>query len=353
MKPYKKYWIYTKYFKMILEKDSSVLGYPGETSKPLDADHNGVCKYDSPGDPNYVAVKNILKSLISKIIASKPKRLSVSGPRGSLDLKMVLAITEIPTMDYSFFRDRWTPGTSEWILQDEKFRTWRYAPSETGHHLLWLNGAPAAGKSVMSSFIINGLVEEDVRCQYFFIRFGDQKKRTLSLLLRSIAYQVALCSPEFLGRVLQLAEEGIQFETADPRVIWERIFRSILFRIEDQREPLFWVIDGLDEADDPRSIVKLLSEISSSIIPIRLLIVGRKSSDMEASFLNASTGLKLSTISIHAGQDHDLRRYISRELSVPGSAEFKAEVVRRILDGAQSNFLVSHPRNFPFILYAS
>lgn len=51
---------------MILEKDSSVLGYPGEISKVLDADHHGVCKYDSPEDPLYVNVRNVLKSLISK-----------------------------------------------------------------------------------------------------------------------------------------------------------------------------------------------------------------------------------------------------------------------------------------------
>jgi hypothetical protein len=147
-----------------------------------------------------------------------------------------------------------------------------------------------------------------------------------------------------------LAEEGMQFETADPRVIWERIFRSILFRIEDQEGPLFWVIDGLDEADDPRSIVKLLSEISSSITPIRLLIVGRKSSEMEASFLKVPAGLTMSTISIHSGQDDDLHQYISRELDVPGSSEFKTQVVQRILDGAQSNFLVSRRRNFLIIL---
>jgi hypothetical protein len=36
---------------MVLEKDSSVLGYPGEISKPLDANHHGVCKNDSPDYP--------------------------------------------------------------------------------------------------------------------------------------------------------------------------------------------------------------------------------------------------------------------------------------------------------------
>lgn len=49
---------------MVLEKDSSILGYPGEVSKPLDADHHGVCKYESREDPRYVTVRNVLKSLV-------------------------------------------------------------------------------------------------------------------------------------------------------------------------------------------------------------------------------------------------------------------------------------------------
>lgn len=59
---------------MVLEKDSSVLGYPGEISKPLDADHHGVCKYASPSDPRYVTVRNVLKTLIGKV------KLSGSSP---------------------------------------------------------------------------------------------------------------------------------------------------------------------------------------------------------------------------------------------------------------------------------
>jgi len=55
---------------MVLEKDSSVLGYPGEISKPLDADHHGVCKYESRDDPSYVTVRNVLKSLVG---SAKPK----------------------------------------------------------------------------------------------------------------------------------------------------------------------------------------------------------------------------------------------------------------------------------------
>lgn len=50
---------------MVLDKDSSILGYPGEVSHPLDANHHDVCKYTNPQDPNYVSVRSILITLIS------------------------------------------------------------------------------------------------------------------------------------------------------------------------------------------------------------------------------------------------------------------------------------------------
>jgi hypothetical protein len=51
---------------MVLEKDSSILGYPGEISKSLNADHHDVCKYTSKEDSNYVSVRNALKSLVGR-----------------------------------------------------------------------------------------------------------------------------------------------------------------------------------------------------------------------------------------------------------------------------------------------
>jgi hypothetical protein len=55
---------------MVLERDSSVLGYPGEIARSLDADHHGVCKYTSPSDPRYISVRNVLKAVVGKISLS-------------------------------------------------------------------------------------------------------------------------------------------------------------------------------------------------------------------------------------------------------------------------------------------
>jgi hypothetical protein len=72
---------------MVVEKDSSVLGYPGEISKPLDADHHGVCKYSSPDDPRYITVRNVLKSLVGKM---KPK-----GKMFSNTIRVVMFLTRL------------------------------------------------------------------------------------------------------------------------------------------------------------------------------------------------------------------------------------------------------------------
>jgi hypothetical protein len=64
---------------MVLEKDSSMLGYPGEVSKPLDADHHGVCKFDSSTDPRYITVRNALLSVITKAVANSPRGNKAQG----------------------------------------------------------------------------------------------------------------------------------------------------------------------------------------------------------------------------------------------------------------------------------
>lgn len=330
---------HTETSQMVLEKDSSVLGYPGETSKALDADHHGVCKYDGPADPNYITVRNVLKTLVGKIVAtSNPIKLASPNRRDSHDLKTLLAITELPGIDYIFFQDQWAHGTNDWLLENKTFLGWQQDQKPVSR-LLWLNGGPAAGKSVMSSFIINTLVKQGASCQYFFIRFGDQKKRTLGLLLRSLAYQLAQNMPEFLQRVIELGDEAVDFETADPRTIWDRVFKSILFSMEVQK-PFYWVIDGLDEADDPRTVVRLLSDVLTSPTPIRILFLSRKTSEIAAAFQKIPNAVHLETMSIE-GHQEDLSRYIRQELSISGSLDFKESIVKRILEGAHSNFLVS------------
>lgn len=51
---------------MIVAKDSATLGYLGEITKPLDADHHQMCKYSNQQDPNYKSVRDVLKSMVER-----------------------------------------------------------------------------------------------------------------------------------------------------------------------------------------------------------------------------------------------------------------------------------------------
>ena len=274
-------------------------------------------------------------------MTNRQNTLPLSNRKESHDLKCLLAITSLPDIDYIFFRDQWAPGTNEWILEEQDFIKWLRA-QESAHSILWIHGGPATGKSVLSSFVINSLVERHFCCQYFFIRYGDQKKRTLSLLLRSIAYQIARCVPRFLRSILSLVEEAIDFGSADPKTIWERIFKSILLKMTHD-QPFYWIIDGLDEADNPRAIIRLLSDILCSSTQIRILLVSRKTPEIVTAFQRLPEVLNPRLVSIE-GNLQDLCRYIGEELSISGSTEFKESVVQRVVSGAQNNFLVSTMR---------
>ncbi|KAI1322516.1 NACHT and WD domain protein [Xylariaceae sp. FL0255] len=321
---------------MVLEKDSSVLGYPGEISKALDADHHGVCKFESPRDPNYVTVRNVLKSLMSKII-SKSKPLAAASDRGQLkQARSFLGLNTLPAADYNFFHDQWIQGTCNWILGDTRFTDWVEGRSP-GHSILWLNGGPATGKSVLSSFVVNYLVEQGACCSYFYFRFGDKAKRSLSSLFRSIAYQICETNQQFLSDILDLKDEGNDLVSLEPRTLWISLFKSTLFKTK-VRYPLYWIIDGLDEAADPRGLLKFIHDLPSSLVPIRIMITSRKTPEIAGAVSRMPDNLFLGEITTDS-RSADLSHYVTQELTLSVPAEMKQNLISKILERAQNNFL--------------
>ncbi|KAI9792951.1 MAG: hypothetical protein M1816_001273 [Peltula sp. TS41687] len=344
---------------MILEKDSSVLGYPGEISKPLDADHHGVCKYESRQDPLYIAVRNILIFLVSKSTPALESGKSSCHGRckplinrgqgnsqtqarvnGDSEIEEFLSVYGPPDDDYTFFRDRWTPGTCEWILKDITFTNW-LADTSGRARLLWIYGNAASGKSVLSSFIIDHLIRNGKQCQYFFIRFGDQHKRSVHLLLRSIAHQIAWAIPAYGAKLTKLASGIADLKTADVRNLWQWLFRAGICAMQVDT-PLYWVLDGVDESDSPQTIVKLLSDLAAYAIPLRLLLVSRKTQELFSAFQRLGKGLQMDCIETEGNLD-DFRCFIEHEMDdVARNESYRSGIASRILERANGNFLWVH-----------
>lgn len=52
---------------MVVEKDSAVLGYPGEQVVMMNANHRDICKFDDMSDPNFVTVSNVIGTMVDSL----------------------------------------------------------------------------------------------------------------------------------------------------------------------------------------------------------------------------------------------------------------------------------------------
>ncbi|KAK2601546.1 hypothetical protein QQS21_004864 [Conoideocrella luteorostrata] len=329
----------------VVSKDSAVLGYPGETSRGLDADHNSICKYSSPQDPNYIAVRNYLQSAIAKMLAMHTEDNNSSNTAradaGSRELEALFRITESPDNDFIFFRDRWTSKTSDWIFRHRTFQDWSNSTGPEVHpKLLWVQGLPGSGKSVLASFIINHLVETGQSCQYFFVRCANQSKRSLRTILNHLAYQIALANPQ-VSRALGPLLHNLQSRLTDSRYIWQHVYKNVILK-QYFSSRMYWIIDGLEECDDPRGAARILSEMLGLDlpIPIRILITSRPTVLVESELGKIEDQGKVHIISLeNQNQIADFRMYIRNELLWDDVPEFHRRIAERLLTMAGNSFL--------------
>lgn len=68
------YFVYgmtNRLFQQVVEKESAILGYPQETSTPLNGDHHTICKFRNREDANYQKIRNVLKQWVVSLHRSR------------------------------------------------------------------------------------------------------------------------------------------------------------------------------------------------------------------------------------------------------------------------------------------
>lgn len=238
-----------------------------------------------------------------------------------------------------FFRDRWTPGTCGWILHHHAFIEW-VEDCRHGPKVLWIHGNAGSGKSILSSFVIDHVVQKGLPCHYFYIRSEDKTKRTLSMILRSLACQIASSIPEYAEKLYVLQAAAMDLGTADYPNTWRWLYKQSLFQL-DISHPIYWIIDGADEADNPESLIKLLAELHLTSIPIRVLIVSRKTHKISSAFRRLKDRVHLDTLGTE-GNRNDFVFHINQEMDIAGDHSYQELITSQILERARGNFLWVH-----------
>ncbi|KAH0538685.1 hypothetical protein FGG08_004760 [Glutinoglossum americanum] len=255
------------------------------------------------------------------------------------EVERLLSISNAPDDDYVSLRDRWRTGTCEGVLSEPGFIDWTLSSSRSS--ILWVHARPGSGKSIQSSFLIDHLIKSDRHCHYFFFRYGDSTRRSPNALLRSLAFQVARDVPAFREALCCFADGGLRLEKADARTIWQKLFVSTLFKIQ-RLTPLYWVIDALDESESANTVIDILSNISSSSIPIRVLVMSRQTPAIANGFERCADITSVTTLCADNNIE-DIRFYATAEMEyMHGSADFRQGIVNQIVERAEGNFLWVH-----------
>jgi WD40 repeat protein len=253
-------------------------------------------------------------------------------------LEKYLRVSENPEDDLINVEDARISGTCEWLSMKKSYLKWRdFAPNVPS--VLWVNGKPAAGKSVLAGYVINQLQKTNVECSYFFFKYGDKSKSQLSACLRSLAFQMAGSNVKVREMLLEMQKDDIKFDNDNEHTIWRKLFLSGIFRTELSRH--YWVIDALDECENFGLLFDLMLAKLDKSIPLRILILSRENSELVRHFSSLGAHRFQSERISTADTLPDIKLLVeakAKSLVVRDEAD-RAALVEKVLQKSKGSFL--------------
>ena len=200
---------------------------------------------------------------------------------------------------------------------------------------------PGTGKSTLAAMTIRHLQQVFLgqSCQYHFFLESQPTKKSLAYCLRSIAFQIANTHDVFAERLVRLHQDvGDALSSQKSQTIWAKIFEGILFKL-DIGYTLHWVLDGVDEAENPQALLKLLSQMQSNSC-IKIMLLSRPNKDITSVVAQRGKAAVFDTITVR-DTSQDIRGYVRSVVTetLPKESHIQGEVIEQILSRTEGSFL--------------
>lgn len=199
------------------------------------------------------------------------------------------------------------PGTGQWLLNSEVFKTWL----NTSKMTLFCPGIPGAGKTILTSIVIEALYEhykgdENIGIAYVYFDFRRREEQRMSVLLASLLKQ--MCRGPALPKCVEKLYDKHQARKTRPGQVE---LSETLLSVVSNFSRCFIIIDALDECQADSDIRnQFLSEIFSIQVKcgLNLFATSRFISEICDQF---EKGLVLE-ISAH---EEDVQRYLDHHMT--------------------------------------
>lgn len=217
-----------------------------------------------------------------------------------------------PSTNYHKAHKQRQAETGLWLLQNAKFAEWK----EGAASRLWLYGIPGCGKTILSSTIIEHLLQHchsnnRVVTAYFYFDFNDAQKQDPELMLRSLLCQLLQRSSTIATGVDAL------FSSCDngKRQPSLHAILEVSAQVMQQFTHVFIILDALDECTHRLELMDVLETVAGwQLDNMHLLMTSRKERDIESSLV--SFVKEEDTICLQRDVvDKDIQRYVQQRLS--------------------------------------
>ncbi|EGU87126.1 hypothetical protein FOXB_02353, partial [Fusarium oxysporum f. sp. conglutinans Fo5176] len=216
--------------------------------------------------------KDLLREIPpSKVEAEKPiseilsSMMSMASDHHSAKIERWLSPPDYST-NANLARERRHPGTRTWLLNSPAFQEWKLGSRQH----LWLHGLAGCGKTILSTTILDHLLQTDTHTTLaFFFDFNDARKQKLEDLLRSLAVQLYHTGNEAAGRLDSLF---ISHDDGRRQPDTKALSACVNAMIQNAGT-VFIIIDALDECTTREELLQWLKHVASR--KAQLIVTGR------------------------------------------------------------------------------
>ena len=171
-------------------------------------------------------------------------------------------------------------GTGQWILSDSIFDEWMQSRCD----ILWVNAIPGAGKTVMTSNVIEHLranTKSDEGLAFFYFDYMDFERQSVQSYLSSVVVDLAQQNHEYFEAISPRLSNAQTTGRAPPTTMLE----ECLVRSANHFSVVNIVLDALDECADTEALMVHLQTLSDEgNVNFRIFLTSRLNADISDAF---------------------------------------------------------------------
>lgn len=166
------------------------------------------------------------------------------------------------------YRSRICRGTGAWLFRDASFKQW-FDPTNTTIKMLWLRGIPGAGKSYLTTSVIDAALTPNRTVGYAIFKYNEQSTVSALSVLHSLIFQMTQNRDDLQSVICKSTGQKLKSHLEEAA--------ELLKTVLECAGASYVIVDGLDEIDslERSALIKQLVRLCTECTKTKVLFSSR------------------------------------------------------------------------------